>query len=303
VEHVDARISAVAGEQWGYVRRDQLKRLGLGRGAIDHRIATGRLTPRHHAVYAVGHVPRAWEADAMAAVLALGPRAVLAGRSAAVLWGVLPEGADARKHVAAPSPRLGPRPGLHVHRLRRLEPSMVTRHRGVPVLTPLWVVVQLADSEPEADVVRALGQFELDRRLTRGALLEARARWRSHRGAPLLLRELGDDLPAPTASMLEDRFRELLQAAALPRPAFNARVCGVQVDCLWPEHGVIVELDGRRFHDARFEADRARDARLAAAGHRVLRFSWARLKREPYACIAELSAVLSRPLGRTGAAA
>ena len=189
--------------------------------------------------------------------------------------------------------RAARRPGLHIHRMRSLDASMVTRHRGVPVLTPLWIIVQLADTEPEAEVLRALGQFELDRRLTRRALLDARPQWRSHRGAGMLLRELEDDLPAPTASVLEDRFRAVLRTAGLPRPAFNASRDGVRVDCVWPELGVVVELDGRRFHDTRFEQDRARDARLVAAGDTVLRFTWRRLHREPWACVAELASVLA----------
>jgi very-short-patch-repair endonuclease len=79
-------------------------------------------------------------------------------------------------------------------------------------------------------------------------------------------------------------------------PRTNTHVAGFFPDALWPEQRVIVELDGRRWHDSptRFERDRARVARLVAAGYVVLHFTWRRLTREPMAVIAELSAALAR---------
>ena len=52
----------------------------------------------------------------------------------------------------------------------------------------------------------------------------------------------------------------------------NALVEGLEVDALWPEQRLIVELDGYAFHRTRasFESDRARDATLQLAGYRVL---------------------------------
>ena len=49
-----------------------------------------------------------------------------------------------------------------------------------------------------------------------------------------------------------------------------------EVDFYWPRHGLIVETDGWETHGTRaaFEADRAKDAALTAAGYRVVRFTW-----------------------------
>ena len=55
---------------------------------IKHRLAIGRLRPLRRGVYAVGHRALRSEACWLAAVLAAGPDAVLAGRSAAALWRV-----------------------------------------------------------------------------------------------------------------------------------------------------------------------------------------------------------------------
>jgi very-short-patch-repair endonuclease len=48
------------------------------------------------------------------------------------------------------------------------------------------------------------------------------------------------------------------------------------VDFYWPQQHLIVETDSWRFHSTRtaYEHDRARDAALITAGHRVVRFTW-----------------------------
>jgi very-short-patch-repair endonuclease len=72
-------------------------------------------------------------------------------------------------------------------------------------------------------------------------------------------------------------------------------VDGYEVDMLWGRQCLIVELDGRRFHDhARaFERDRERDADLAAAGFTVVRVTWQRLLRQPRREAERLRALLA----------
>ena len=52
-------------------------------------MANGTLIPKHRGVYRVGHSAPSVEADYMAAVLACGPGAALAGLSAAHLLGLM----------------------------------------------------------------------------------------------------------------------------------------------------------------------------------------------------------------------
>ena len=83
-----------------------------------------------------------------------------------------------------------------------------------------------------------------------------------------------------TRQELEARFRRLAFAANLPPPEFNATVAlnatTYEVDVLWGDQRLIVELDSWQAHGtrARFESDRARDRRLTAAGYRVVRVTW-----------------------------
>jgi hypothetical protein len=104
-------------------------------------------------------------------------------------------------------------------------------------------------------------------------------------GAPALREALlrWEGTSAPARSELELRFLELCRRAGIPQPLVNVRIEGLEVDFAWPGHRVAVELDGLAFHATpmAFERDRERDVTLVLAGWRVLRFTWARLVREP----------------------
>jgi hypothetical protein len=102
--------------------------------------------------------------------------------------------------------------------------------------------------------------------------------------------------PVPAAHprrRLERRFLRLILDAGLPAPLVNHRISAVEADFAWPEYRVIVELDGYEFHRARFEADRAKDQRLAAQGHVVVRITWLQLRDEPLKTIALLAQTLA----------
>jgi very-short-patch-repair endonuclease len=196
----------------------------------------------------------------MAAVLACGPHAVLSHRSAAELWGMLPRtrspsSAAVRQslpHVTVPGEARS-RQGISVHRSRTLLPGEVTRRSGIPVTTPSRTLRDLQRLLPRPQFRAALRQAE-------------------YLGLPL-----DPELqPDHTRSELEARFLALLRRHRLPTPAVNARVGPFIADFLWPASRLIVELDGYRAHSghAAFEADRARDVELKAAGYDVIRLTW-----------------------------
>ncbi len=51
---------------------------------------------------------------------------------------------------------------------------------------------------------------------------------------------------------------------------------GIEVDFVWRDRRLIVEVDGYAFHrsPAAFERDRERDVLLQTRGWRVMRFTW-----------------------------
>ena len=84
-------------------------------------------------------------------------------------------------------------------------------------------------------------------------------------------------------SEFELRFLEFLDSAGLPSPQTNVLVEGLEVDCLWREQRLVLELDGRDFHATRaaFERDRERDRILQVAGWRPVRITWRQLHGSP----------------------
>jgi very-short-patch-repair endonuclease len=109
------------------------------------------------------------------------------------------------------------------------------------------------------------------------------------------LRALLDDAePEWTRSAAEKRFLTLLGKAQLPTPRANVTIAGHRVDFFWRVERFVVEIDGYAFHSSpyAFEADRRRDAELAAAGVRVMRVTWRQLVHEPEAVLVRLAQAL-----------
>ena len=289
---IDRVIAALASGQHGHVSREQLLALGLAKGAIDHRVAAGRLHIRHHGVYAVGHTALTPRAERFAAVLACGPGAVLSHDSAAVEWGILATAAVDAIHVTTPHRRT--RPGIRTHQAA-LPVSDVTRRDGVPLTTPARTLLDLAATLDPRELARAVERARVARLVTDRDLQHLLQRARARRGARAL-RAILQDGPAFTRSDAERRLLALVARAQLPRPRTNVRVAGHEVDAVWPAQRLVVEVDGYRFHAGReaFERDRRRDADLLAAGLRVIRVTWRGLTVHPEAFVARLAATLAR---------
>lgn len=102
------------------------------------------------------------------------------------------------------------------------------------------------------------------------------------------------EAPGYTRAEAERRLRSLLLKAQFPRPDFSARIEGHDADVVWPEHRLILEVDGYARHSSRraFEADRRRD-QAPAAGYVTVRVTWRQLTQEPEAVIARLAGALA----------
>lgn len=292
----DSEIVALASGQHGVVTRRQIVGLGVTSKQVDHRVESGLLVPLHRGVYAVGHRALRREGWWLAAVLACGPGAVLAGRSAAALWGLRRRSAP-RSEVIAPGPRAVE--GVLARRCR-LHPGECTSHEAVPVTSPMRTLLDLAaildrtalaKAVNEAEVLRLFDGRELDLLLRRHPTVRGRGRLRE------VLADL-DDGARVTESALERRFLPFLDVHGLPRPLVNATIplpgFAPRVDCQWPVARLVVELDGRATHHTRaqFEADRTRDRRLTAAGWRVVRITWRELDVRPGEVARHLRALL-----------
>jgi hypothetical protein len=86
---VEQELARIAGAAHGVVTRAQLLRAGVTLAEIKQRLRTGALMGEHPGVYRVGHRAPSLEARYMAAVWACGEQALLNGRAAAHLLGLL----------------------------------------------------------------------------------------------------------------------------------------------------------------------------------------------------------------------
>jgi very-short-patch-repair endonuclease len=166
----------------------------------------------------------------------------------------------------------------------------------------------LAATSPADVAENALRQSEYLRLYDRLSLPDLLARYPGRRGARVIKECLArrSELPVGRArSPLEERFLPFLRRHRLPRPRLNAWLQvgerPFEVDCLWLEQKVIVELDGWEAHGTRiaFRDDRARDRTLQVHGYGVTRLAWSQLDDEPEEIAADLRRLLGIEVQRT----
>jgi very-short-patch-repair endonuclease len=198
--------------------------------------------------------------------------------------------------VAVADRNAGPKPGVRVHRVRDLTRHDVRTRHGLPLTSPIRTLLDLA-TEREGRALERILDEAIALRLVREPDLARALESRPGRAGTARLRDLLDDSPGTTRTRAEseERFLALVRRAELPTPELNARVSRYEIDALWRDEGVAVEIDSRRHHagSQAFERDRIRDADLDDAGLRVRRFTWRRIDREPEAVVATLARALA----------
>lgn len=296
--HPDVALAQLAAGQHSVVSYAQLVRLGIKGSAIERRVARGRLHRLHRGVFAVGLPNPTRDGVLLAATMAAGPDAVVSHLDAAAMWELM-DPQRGRIHVTTPRrSRTGP-PSLRLHRARRLHRHDVTSIRGIPVTTVARTAVDLTDLLRVPSLARVLREADYLRLLDLPAMDAAMARAHGRRRLASLAAALEIHRPATVVrSELEHRFLDLCRRAGVPEPETNVRLRAAgrryEVDCLWSEQRVVVELDGAAAHDTSrgFERDRERDAALAAAGFRPLRYTWRRVSQDPQGVTREVRSTL-----------
>ena len=270
-------IEAVAVGQHGVFTYEQALSVGVTRDMLRRQPRRWRrLAP---AVYEVLAQPGDWRRPVMAAVLSLGPPAVVSHRTAALLLGL----DGVRRGVVELSVAHGRAcPGWRLHR-REPPPVDRTATDGIPHTTPLRTLRDLCSVLDDDHVEMAI---ESALRLDLASLrqLDALARAPGWKGVTRLRRVLERRPPgAPaTGSELETRFVQLARGAGLADPIRQHRV-GVhgdvvaRLDLAWPDVGLFVELDGSSHADpVPLLRDRQRQNDVVRLlGWRPLRFTWA----------------------------
>jgi very-short-patch-repair endonuclease len=292
VEPAATAIARIASSQHGVVTRAELLEAGVTKGVIEARLSSGALLPEYRGVYRVGHRAPSTEAIYMAAVKAGGPGALLAGRAAAHLLGIL-KGPPPEPTVITPKPRRVR--GLRTRTSRGLGRRDGTVVRSIPVTTVPSTLVDCSSLLSLPDLARACHEAGV-RYGTTPRQVEAVLRRRPNAPGATNLRKVLSGEQRVTLSALERTFLERLEEAGLPLPETNRPAGGRRVDCRWPEHRLTVELDSYRYHRSRhaWEQDRRRDREAHARGDQIRRYTHDDVLDDPTLMLSELQALLPR---------
>ncbi len=281
------------GRQRGVVTRDQLYALGLSRRTVARRVADGVWIPHGRSVLVRRGTEDTLATRSRVAALRV-PGSVLTGPSAAALLGRGPwEGVDigglpwlVARYRPAVAARFLAHPGMDF----RLVDGLRVARRDLAVvdllrLLPLDSARTVAYRTVQIGLLDVAGLTEHHRRL-------------QHCAGAGQLRSLLHDLSSGSHADSERLLVELLRGAGIsgwhvnhPIPLGGGEVRG---DVVFPDHRLVVEIDGRAWHTdpQRFQADRSRQNRLVRAGWTVLRFTWEDLVERPRRLVAEIKACL-----------
>jgi very-short-patch-repair endonuclease len=283
------------------VSREQLRRIGLGRPGIEQGIVAGRLYPLFHGTFAVGHANVGRHGRLLAATLACGAGSVVSHGTAAELLGFrdfVPEEVD----LIAPAEAGRKIPGICRRHVPLPGPGEVRVHERVPCTGPSRTIVDLAGILGEPALRGAIEGAKVEGMLNVAAI-DAILAGPRRRGSRALRLVLDDWRRYPSEirvrSRLEAKLLPLLTRWGLPIPRCNTRLrLGAkryEIDFLWPDHRLVVETNGGRYHGhpvARAR-DSARNRALRAAGFEVRRLTWSDLVDRPEATLAELARLLT----------
>ncbi|WP_433503420.1 endonuclease domain-containing protein [Pseudonocardia halophobica] len=265
--------------------------------------ATGSLTrgalrgPRFRRLLPDVYVPADLSVDlalrARAAAVWAGEGAVVAGWAAAELLGASCGPRDAPVDLIVRAGTTRPPAGVLLRRTG-LWSDETTHRAGVVVTTPARTAFDVARWAPDlvervagVDAVAHVWRLEVDR---------IRSLWRRHLGAHgnADLAEVLRLVDPRAESPMESRIRVALHLAGLPRPRVQHRVGPHRLDLAYPEALLGVEHDGPHHREAEHaRRDLEREAFLARAGWRVVRFASWTVLHEPDRIAREVGALLA----------
>ncbi|MFL5822254.1 MAG: type IV toxin-antitoxin system AbiEi family antitoxin [Solirubrobacteraceae bacterium] len=269
------RLARLAERQFGRVRRGQLQEIGLSNATVAAWREDGYLHRVLPHVYAVGSRAQTTESDLAAALLYAGPGAALSHATAAWWLGLI-EKRPYRTQVTTPRKCRSLR-GIRVYDRRH---RTRINHNRLPTTSVPQTLLDLAATAPLHTLRRALANAEYQEVLNLEAVEQALSR--GCRGAAKLRKALERHQPslALTKSWLERMLIGICERERIPLPEINVDVDGWQVDALWRDAKLAVELDGYGNHHtpAQLRRDRRKEMALRKAGLTPVRYSADQLK-------------------------
>jgi hypothetical protein len=238
-------------QQHGVFTVAQARQDGVDRRELRELRRTQELVPVQLHVLRCQLVPRSWEGEAMAALLAAGPAAALGRWSAARILGMVRPGTrstdlDLIQPLGRNLRDASPRPRRSTH----LRDDDVIEVAGFRSTSPAWTIVDLARVARPRSVERIATRAIAEGIVTEEELATVVERLGDVPGIPAARRLLGvaAGVSVGSRSRAESSFPRAMIAAGLPRPIVNHPVRDAagrrrELDAAWPRWRVAAELD------------------------------------------------------------
>jgi hypothetical protein len=275
---VDAAAARVS--RRGLLLLDELRTVGVSKDAAEARVKSGVWGRRASGLYVVNAAPSDWKQELLAAQLAAGPRATVAGLASLAFWKV-PGFPENSVDIANPfgcnhAPALG-----NLRQSCDLPEHHIVVVEGIRVTRPSRALFDAAALVNPKRLERAISNA-VSMRLTNDRNLFAILDELGKRGRPgtkafreALERRASGKRPD---TGLEALFLQQLEREGLPIPECQVWLGGDdligRVDFYWRPLLGVGEVDSDRYHadPLNVKADEERDARLRKAGLRVERW-------------------------------
>lgn len=253
--------------EFGVYTRAELLSSGLTRNMIEYRTKKGAL---HRVLPSVYSVDEPTYLTRCRAVIVWKSAAVLSHRTAAWLWGLLPDEPPVVEATVPKSAQVRSPNRLVLHRRPDVGPA--DHLYGLPVVSAEQTCIDVATLLPGADLERSL-DGALSGKVTSRALRRRSEEAAGMHGVTEIRRQLRTACPF-TASEPERMVARGLTARGFFME-INAPVGPYFGDLVDYRARVIVEIDGREFHSDphAFTNDRRRQNELVLGGWLVLRYS------------------------------
>jgi len=305
---VTARINGLGellDQQLSVASRGQLLGLGMKDNAMQYRVRAGgpwqALLP---GVYlSLTGAPNLLQKE-MAALLYAGPDSLVTGPVALMHHGLPSRGMLEIVDVLVPADRRRNNVGfVRLHRTARLPDRIVSSGplRLVDVARAVTDTVRLLADPRE---VRAVVADAVQRGRCTVGDLATELRGGPTRGSAMLRSVLGE-VAEGIRSTAEGDLRDLIRAARLPTPLYNASLYVgdtflARPDAWWPRAGVVAEVDSYQWHLSPADADRTRKRHdeMGAAGIIAQHFSPRQIRRERPEVVRFIKNALQRGLNR-----
>lgn len=290
---VDMSAERLARQQMGVVARFQLVTGPADEAVVESRLRTGRWVEIAPGVYSFPGHRDSWSRSLWTSYLHAGPSAVVSHQSAAQLRSIKGIGRTIsltvernHRHVRKQAS------GVRWHRLDDLSADDIAIEQGMRTTTVPRTLVDLAAAVSRQQLLHAT-EDAVVRKLTTVAEVGATLERLRRKGKPgvtkmcTVLDEL-DKGDAISASALDKALSRVVKLSGLPAPTREHPLPSVQcltgfVDRYFATALLIVEADGRKWHERRrnMARDRERDLEAARTGHQTVRFVWEHLVSDP----------------------